>query len=55
MPAQIDVEHPILGTANDHPVSVNIGKISTALHVFDLNLNLPAQNSANCSDTGIQL
>ena len=55
MPAQIDVEHPILGSANDHPKSVNIGKISSALHVFYLNLNLLAQNSANCSDTGMQL
>ena len=53
--ATFDVEHPILGTTNEHPKSVNSGKITSALHVFYLNLNLLAQNSANCSDTGIQL
>ena len=53
--ATFDVEHPILGTTNEHPKSVNSGKITSALHVFYLNLNLIAQNSANCSDTGIQL
>ena len=53
--ATFDVEHPILGTTNEHPKSVNSGKITNALHVFYLNLNLLAQNSANCSDTGIQL
>ena len=53
--ATFDVEHPILGTTNEHPKSVNSGKITSALHVFYLNLYLLAQNSANCSDTGIQL
>ena len=53
--ATFDVEHSILGTTNEHPRSVNSGKITSALHVFYLNLNLLAQNSANCSDTGIQL
>ena len=53
--ATFDVEHPILGTTNEHHKSVNRGKITSALHVFYLNLNLLAQNSANCSDTGIQL
>ena len=53
--ATFDVEHPILGTTNEHPKSVNSGKITSALHVFYLNFNLLAQNSANCSDTGIQL
>ena len=52
--ATFDVEHPILGTTNEHPKLVNNGKITSALHVFYLNLNLLAQNSANCSDTGIQ-
>ena len=50
--ATFDVEHPLLGTTNEHPKSVNSGKITSALHVFYLNLNLLAQNSANCSDTG---
>ena len=53
--ATFDVEHPILGTTNEHPKSVNSGKITSALHIFYLNLNLLAKNSANCSDTGIQL
>ena len=53
--ATFDVEHPILGTTNKHPKSVNSGKITSAQDVFYLNLNLLAQNSANCSDTGIQL
>ena len=53
--ATFDVEHPILGTTNEHPKSVNSGKITSALDVFYLNLNLLAQNSAICSDTGIQL
>ena len=51
--ATFDVEHPILGTTNEHPKSVNSGKITSAQDVFYLNLNLLAQNSANCSDTGI--
>ena len=53
--ATFDVEHPILGTTNEHPKSVNSGKITSALHVFYLNLNLLAQNSANCSNTAILL
>ena len=53
--ATFDVEHPTLGITNDHPKSVNSGKITLHLHVFYLNLDLLAQNSANCSDTGIQL
>ena len=53
--ATFDVEHPILGTTNEYPKSVNSGKITSALHVFYLNLNLLVQNTANCSDTGIQL
>ena len=32
--ATFDVEHPILGTTNEHPKSVNSGKITSALHVF---------------------
>ena len=52
--ATFDAEHPILGTTNEHPESVNSGKITSALHVFYLNLNLLAENSAYCSDTGIQ-
>ena len=40
--ATFDVEHPILGTTNEHPKSVNSGKITSALHVFYLNLNLLA-------------
>ena len=50
-----DVEHPILGSTNEHPKAVNSGKMTSDLHVFYLNLNLVAKNSANCSDTGIQL
>ena len=53
--ATFDVEHPILGTTNEHPKTVNSGKITNALHDFYLNLNLLAQNSGNCSHTGIQL
>ena len=41
--ASFDVEQAICGTTNDHAKSVNIGKISTALYVFYLNLNLLAQ------------
>ena len=35
--------------------SVNIGKISAALYVFALNLNLLAQNSANWSDIQLRM
>ena len=42
--ATFNVEHPMLRTTNDHPKSVNIGKISTTLHAYYLNLHVLAQN-----------
>ena len=41
--ATFDGEQAIFRTTSDHPKSVNIGKISTALYVFCLNFNLLAQ------------